>query len=668
MFNKYFKTVQALLLVGIMLLLCACGGKAQPKSGKAYDYYGGDLMGGPSIVFEDDLDDPDNGSGNSATNPGGGETSLNDSVKAVGRSPIPSADRIEEHDKNENHEEGATGSFKTYATLSLSGASNIIFKDEAGKITIRLRSGGRTKTSKGVVKFRLTSIYEDVLTKDIAFDETKTTANYVDIILNFNSEKMLGYWALKVDIMMDGELFGSATRPFTVINRPQSYNKFEPDNFFGIMGVEDPLPANRLGAKHDRASIYWRFTQSIKDGALYYDWSGPDAMIQKNLDNYVSIDLLIQPEIKIFGNELLSGPGYDSSKPAERITSAYDILTRPQIMEDYKKFIRAVVERYGDKVVSIEVANEADLDLTTELGWADLTYKQAGEVTARLMEEAYLIIKELKPNMPVLGMSVSERRYFMGTPAKPSTTDWMFHYNRPGYKMVDIFSIHPYPQPWNVTKKRSTYSTPEQNSLYDNIKNGVEYAKAHGIPETQMTETGYAVGHFEPLLSFSRKMQAALIPRTLVIAKSIPGISRGLVYNLQGWDPSYGGGDDGLGTGDMALLSGGSDPGASYPNPIAATFAQCAYMLHNTTATKAISLGKGTFSAYQFQSPSKSIVVSWYDGNVHTLSFKGIESLQVYDMYGNLVGKGNCSITLTDAMHYFTVNVSDAAKLAACFE
>ena len=673
MMKKYVQSAQALLMVFVLLLLTACNDEKNPFDGKTssvppyeYNYYGGELMGGgPNETFEGNLDlnkDKVKRPGQNTVesgNPGGGEDDINTPAAVVTGSPIPSADRIAAHDKNETHEEGADAAFRKYATLSVGGDSNVVFKGDPGKITVRLKNSGRTKTAKGVVKFRLTSIYEEVYSKDIAFDETKTTANFVDVILNFNTDQLIGYWALKVDILTDGEKFGEVTRPFAVINKPRTYNEFDPDNFFGVMGIEDNVIANRLGVKVDRLSVYWRFTQDVNGGVVSYNWSGLDAVFAEHEKNFISTSLLIQPEIHIFGNQILKGADYT-------VTSAYDIISKPEVMRDYKLFVRALVERYKDRVINFEICNEADLDLTTELKWADLTYQQAGEVTARLMEEGYAIIKELCPGMPVSGMSVSERRYFAAPAGKRSTTDWMFYYNRPGYKMVDVFSIHPYPQPWDVSPIRNKYSTPEQNGFYDMVKNGAEYAKKNGVMETHVTEVGYAVGHFEALLSFSRKMQAALIPRTLIISKSVPDVTRGMVFNLQGWDPTYAGGD--LGTGDMALVSGSSEQGKSYPNPAAATFATCMYMLHNTKSTRAINLGKGDISVYQFQNDASSIVAAWYDGRTRSLDFNGIPSLEVYDMYGKLVGKGNCTIELSDALHYFTANLADAEKLAKCFE
>jgi|GEM_PF-2404725 len=670
MFKKYGKLSLAILLVCTTVFLSACGGddaggSSSVGSSSGAESYLGLIGHGPNEAGESTtVQEGEQPQTSTAEGSSSGTPSSASSVFTSTTSSLPNNTPFPLSNRPNSHVVGTTGEFSKYAVMSMPGESCIAFKNEAGKITVSFNSAARAKITKGVIKFTLTSIYDDVIRKEISFNENTSA----EVSFAVDTSK-LGYWAVQAELFDDGKLRGTATGVYSIVNKPQSYDKFEPDNFFGAMGIwGDGLAANRIGIKNDRPCLYWRFIQRADKS---YDWGGFDELIETHMKNKINVNLMIQPEIFIFDQKL----------PGHTITSAWDIMTNATLQAEYRKFVEAIVRRYvldnkyKGLVNSIEIINEPDLNLTTELGWGDLTRKQAGEVSAWYMREGYAIIKALAPNMPVLGMSVSERRYFSGTAERPSLTDWMFEANKStGKKMLDVASLHPYPQPWSVSSKRNTYATPEQFNLHSLIDNGIQYFKKNGINKIEITEVGYAVIHRETMLSYSRKLHAALVPRTLIISKSFPEISRVMYFCFNGYtvDDDYGGGalaPDEVGD-DMTLVSGdhNASEGETHPYAVAGTFAQCAYMLNNTKPTKTISTGNGTISAYQFQSPQKTIVASWYDDRTKTITIKDIPSLEIYDMYGNLVSKGDSVVTLSPCLLYFVANVSESAKLAKAFE
>ena len=557
----------------------------------------------------------------------------------------------------------ATEDLAEHATVNMPGSACIAFAGEKESIVVRLKNDYRAKGS-GVVKFTVNSVYGDSQTQSISFDESNS-GEYTDISLPIETAK-LGYWLVEIEITLDGKSLGSGTAVYAIVNKPQGYDEFEPDNFFGTMGVGDGMSARRIGMKHDRICAYWRFIQKVQDGKIVYDWDELDTGIERLLESKICVNLMIQPEIMLF-NQFLDGVGYRVGTETQ-IKSCYDIISNQEIMDDYKAFVREAINRYKDKIISLEIINEPDLNLIKpEPGqtcpWGDLSPEKMGIVTARLMEEAYAIIKEVAPEVPVLGMSVSQRRYFAGTPENKSFTDCIFDAST-GKKMLDILSIHPYPEPWTVSEDKSTYTTPEQFGLYGWLKSGIEYMKDHGIQQAHMTEIGYAVNYYTSLLSPSRKMHALLIPRALTMVKSFPEITRGLYFCMHGYGlEEYAGS---ISVEDMSLVTGEAGLGRSYPQTAAITFAQCSYMLHNTEPVKALAIGDA-MSAFQFKSPEKTIVAAWADEPSKTISVKGVPSLKVYDVYGNLVGEGDYTAELTESLLYYVADLNDAEKLANAF-
>ena len=84
-------------------------------------------------------------------------------------------------------------------------------------------------------------------------------------------------------------------------------------------------------------------------------------------------------------------------------------------------------------------------------------------------------------------------------------------------------------------------------------------------------------------------------------------------------------------------------------------------MLHNTKPQKTLKTGE-PMGAFQFESPDKTIVVAWADKAPKTISVKGIPSLKVYDIYGNLAGEGDHTADLTESLLYYVADLAEAEK------
>ena len=551
----------------------------------------------------------------------------------------------------ENNAISSTGDFAKYVRMAMPGKSGIAFAGESESITLRIGNSGRSKAKKASVLFTFTSIDGDKQTVTKEFDETSGGSSN-DVVVSVQS--VPGYWQLDVSISLDGKSMGTGKGIYAVVNKPLNFGKTDSGSFFGVMFAPDAEAAQRIGVKHERVCAYWRFIQQTKSGAYY--WTELDNAVNECIKNNISVNLLIQPEVSLFGAKL---KGFE-------INSCMDVL-KPEILEAYRKFVRATVERYKNKVNLIEICNEPDMNLVkAEMGWGDLTAAQAGQVTATLMYEGYKIIKELAPSMPVSGLSVSQRDYYSAKPSggkKPSYTESILSFNT-SWKLCDIFSIHPYASPsWKISGKGAdAYKTPEEYGLYNHLKNGISYIKGknRGINNVHVTEIGYTVDHVVSELDAQRRTQAALLARSMVMCKSFPEITRGLYFDMRYYNP-----DDG--TDDFSIYNYVKSTGVAYPYAAAAAYAQCSYQLHNASPAKTIS-STGKIGAYQFNSGSQSVAVVWIDRTTRDINLSGVSSLAAYDMFGRQIAKGNMSIRLSEEPVYLTANLSDAAKLTSAVQ
>ena len=390
--------------------------------------------------------------------------------------------------------EGGSGEFdaKSYnVSLTMPGEGGVAFLgEESTDVRLEISNTSAYRASEGTAKFTYTSVYGgDPQSTTKTFKETDNGAHIVITIPTKTT--MAGYWSVDVEISIDGNNLETVSKGYCVVNKPQNYGKAATNEFFGVMGSYDNAPAaQRIGASIDRPSVYWLFTRQ-PDGTL--NWNDLDKQLKQCADNNLNVVLLIQPEVLLLG----------ASLPGIEISSAEDII-RADVLEAYEAFLRETVKRYKDKVYAFEVINEPDINFTLS---NNISPEKTGEIVAKVLALSYNVIKEEAPEKTVLGMSVSEREYFNTSGGKKTSTEYIFDAAK-GAKLADIFSIHPYPTKWKISET-DEYTTPEDFGLHRIIGGGLNYIKTKGFSKAYVTEIGYGVSPSEPLLSQSRKMQAA---------------------------------------------------------------------------------------------------------------------------------------------------------------
>ena len=526
-------------------------------------------------------------------------------------------------------------------SLTMPGQSGVSFQNEKSEVRLDIKNISSYRTKEGTAKFTFTSVYGgEPFSVTQSFSESSEGENADTAITIPVKTDAFGYWTVDVDLTMDGNTIDTVTKGYCVVNTPQSYGKADSENFFGVMGIHNnPLGAERIGVKMDRPCAYWRF---MRDANGQLQWDGLDEVLAYSTGSNIGIVLLIQPEVLLFG----------ASLPGVEIAGGGDLI-RADILTEYDTFLTETIRRYKDKIAAIEIVNEPDINLVLH---SDLTPEKAGEITAEIMSRSYRIVKAEASEMPVLGMSVSEREYFNPDAKEKTMTEQIFAAAK-GATLMDIFSIHPYSPRWTVSDKKS-YLTPEEFGLHRYLTEGLAYIKNKGVSKAWVTEIGFGVEPREALLSSSRKMQAALVARSLVITKSFPDIEKGLYFSLCH-------GDVGSDEANMALFGPSLKYGNYFPYMGAATYSQVAYMLNGTKPAGVIKTGEdGAFSAYQFTSAAQTVVVIWKNREAQEVTVNGVPGLKACDMFGNKVSEGDMKINIGDFPIYLTAEASHEGLLA----
>lgn len=539
--------------------------------------------------------------------------------------------------------EAPKGEFNPYSfnlKYTMPGEGGVVFQNEEAQLSLEINNIGSYQVKEGVVTFTITSVYggePEVVTK--TFEGTDDTLTVLNVPVETS---VLGYWSVDADIQIDGNKLDTISKGYCVVNKPQEYGQFAKDGFFGAMGAVEGAPVERIGMRYDRPCAYWRFIRGA-DGRNH--WEGLDGLIDELYSHNIQIVLCVQPEVELSG-VTIAGLEIETTED----------LIRPDVLEEYEKFLRELVQRYKDKVIAIEIINEPDINFILT---SKVSPEKTAEIVSKVMSLSYRVIKEEAPDMPVAGLSLSEREYFAAPEGQKSYADYIFDEAK-GAKLADIASLHPYPTKWDIATQQKRYTSPEEFGLSRYISEGIRYLKANGIDRFYVTEIGYSVYATEPLLSSNRVLQAALLARSLITCRSFPELEMALQFSA-----NYGDEDGSC----MGMFGPKIKEGNFYPFICAATFSQTAYVLYGKEPQKTISNGEGTgISAYQFSSDDETVVAIWKNRTTQSVEISGVSSLQVQDMFGNTIANGDVTIAIGDNPLYLIADAAQSEALVSAVE
>lgn len=373
---------------------------------------------------------------------------------------------------------------------------------------------------------------------------------------------------------------------------------------------EDVELLKYAGIQNVRESPEWQYIERIPGVYDYktqnYDWY--NRALQENKMN------------------LLFVAGYNNSKYFDKGDgrSGQIGLYNQKQRKKYQLFVENAMETF-QTYQQIELWNEPNIPNF----WGSVPNESH---YAKLVKYSYPKIKDKNPLVSVSGMSTA------GT-----DTEFMKNCFELGlYPYIEAIAYHPYVWP-NVadTKRRSAENIDKVNSLI------LEYG---GWKDSVITEVGWPISMGQT----SPKDQAKSIVKQLAFADA-GGVDACYIYDFKddGENPDYT-------EHNFGMVEFDGTPKRSF-----AAYANMLYMLGGGFAHGRIDLELGENSfAYLYAKDGKPVLLAWISQEESEYVFS--EAVSVYDIYGNLISKGNKAV-LGDSPVYIT-GLSEQWFARACSE
>lgn len=421
-----------------------------------------------------------------------------------------------------------------------------------------------------------------------------------------------GYWALTASISQNGRELARSISALLVTRPPAQNSLPASDSFFGTMFIRDAKAAARIGVRVERRQAVWEWLQ--RQNSETWDWSGIDKGIEDRANQGIGTILTIRPEIR---------PKWTKWQSVEE-------LAAPEYLPGFSAFVRAVVSRYKDRILAVEIMNEPDLEAVRHT-----TGKlPSSEVYARIMKAGYEASKSVAPDLPVIGLDVSgvdfPRLQFSRTVMDLSA----------GY--MDIIGGHPY----NHSRYVGGDALPESPLKMDaagRMKSMANLMRQHGkTPRIWSTEFGWALHLDEPLFSSSSRLFAAFTAQAIALSRSIPEVEKlfwfAATFPGRERSSSYG-----LFRKADERTNYHRGDGNWFPSPSAAAYATCARLLDDVTFVRQFTIGPFCHVLrFSNQKSSQSVLVLWMEdtasvggGAILRLPASPLPHAQIIDALGN---------------------------------
>lgn len=190
--------------------------------------------------------------------------------------------------------------------------------------------------------------------------------------------------------------------------------------------------------------------------------------------------------------------------------------------DDYRRFIRHMVELAGDHVRHWEIEGEPDLVYPR---YMKASNDEAADYYARIVREAAAEIRDRSPEAQVLACGVSGAGHGMAFARRTLEHVGAF---------VDIMTPHPYANARQIGDHGAAIS-PEQNDLRNKLLSWVALSEEHGGGRPLwIGELGWAVDVNADILGVHVLNHARYLVRSHLIAKSVPGFERVFWFSSTG--------------------------------------------------------------------------------------------------------------------------------------
>lgn len=476
-------------------------------------------------------------------------------------------------------------------------AGNVFFTHEplAMRLVVLLSSGESFRSAQPVVRYRVLDFWGKVLTSgQAALQPTTAFGGRVDLAPSL-APGTVGWFKVELELA-DGDRTLPLQNPelatqgsyvtFAVVPPPVAGP--QPASFFGIcehwLDETNAEVMERAGIRWLRIDVGWGGVQARRGAD--FNWARFDGIVAAADRHHLAVLPIIDYTAPFAAEKL---PGVREGDP-----SRY-----PPREEDWRRFVRALVERYREAVHAWEVWNEANIGF-----WLGTPAQYA-----ELLRQAY---EEVRGTDPAALVSIA------GTSGVP--IEWFKAVAAAGAgPFMDVVSVHPYRQP----------SPPEAGLTADLVRIR-EWSRSRLSPAGSgvsdrpvwITEMGYhTLGNAQAV---SETNQAAYLVRAMVQAMAA-GVERFFWYEFA----------------DGAVLAGDQEAnfGLVYhdltPKPAYVAYAVLERALGQATAPRTVAFNERWLRAYAFDTPEGGVLVAWSLDGDHDVRWPALGALTITDLMGN---------------------------------
>ena len=513
------------------------------------------------------------------------------------------------------------------AVQSASGKSGMIYtKDEPFDLVLYIqKADGVEQTLQ--VRYTITDMNGLVLeTKQGNLSVPATGYRKIPIELPEDEAfQKYGVYTMKVEVAgPDGKLIYNESFSFSRV--------LVPEKQLSIMGVCTHLSKRGMAVKQSQQYVdlarqagisFWRdelpWSTVEPSKGTYYFPSSADAAVDYTLS--IGLEPLF---ILDYGND-----NYGSD------------VTTDEWLEGYLGYVRAMVTHFKGRVMYYEVWNEWNIGL----GGMDKKYRDMADVYAKLLVETYKVIKEIDPEVTVIGGVVAG--------GEEEWTEKMLQY--PGaIDSMDVFSYHEYPDN-------------DVREFVQQAETVRELLTKYGRPDLPMwvTETGFPthIGR----ASFSDETSAGNLVSLYTWAIANPD-----VIDMIFWYDLH---NDGVerenAEHNFGLLRNWNTEEENVPMAAKPSYvALCAMnsILCDAEYVGEYDMGHRKITAYHFKKDGKDLLVTWADNAaLNMVATVGENNIIVTDMYGNASAlepvDGKVSLFFSDAPVYIEYDLSQTLDM-----
>ncbi len=469
------------------------------------------------------------------------------------------------------------------------------------------------------------------------------------------------FYAVKAWIEEGGRRIAGCESALSVVRRPVSYGKFDPDAFFGIVGGpgRGTEGCARIGSKNERVWtwLYGNSERPFKASALMRT----DQALEEARAHFMNAVMTLN----IKRTDMPVKAGW--KEPA-------DILASPEASSYWREVAGFIAERYRGKVAAIELVNEPDNEI-----WHGPNYSldKAAAAYAALLKIGREAIKERAPEMIVSGLDVSGRDFNAPDSGPSDQIPGDFKFSKavlakaPG--VLDCCGGHPYSHNRFLAPGRRV-QLPEELNLRGLLAKLGDVLVANGCPRRiWSTEMGWAIVKRPEPLDETSRLFAAIAAQAMTLAKTAPGVEKAFWF-ISHWhshvEPQY------YDLFQCSYFLPRKVPfcvrctETLYPTLAASSYSACASMLEKARFEKEIA-GDGLVSAWRFQrTDAEGSVIAFWARRDGALTFEAEmpSEAEALNGVGRTVSKGrSVSIAFDRQPVYLRVSSKDGEAIDRAF-